>query len=191
MRSLQRLLAVLLGLTLAVACSHTDSASPVASAESGADAKPACGDSDLQCKQLNIMARTRSRYGIGCWGHVVGGHSPNPSPPPQSYLVSDMGKPGTPQLTPAERSMVDGIQRHLHSATLRVGWLGRHSFIVFDAVDGPCMDAAPGYPVLNYSCHQNDFYQPGENPYGMGAGPTEMQCSPRPWLPSGESTGSP
>lgn len=81
--------------------------------------------------------------------------------------------------------MVDAIQRHLHSPTLRVTWLYPHEFIVFDAVDGPCSDAAPGYPVLNEGCHQNEFYEPGEDPYHTGAGPTEMQCSPRPWLPLG------
>jgi hypothetical protein len=39
-------------------------------------------------------------------------------------------------------------------------------FIVYDAVGGPCLMAAPGYHVLNDTRpSRNEFYQPGENPY--------------------------
>jgi hypothetical protein len=166
---------LLLASTIATGCGHANSESN-RSVEGNADrSKPVCGETDYACKQLNIVARTRSQYGVGCWGHVLGGRTPNPSPPPQSYLASDTGKPGAPQLTPYERSVVDAIQGRLHSSTLRVVWLA-YRFVVFDAVNGPCMDAAPGYRVLNVRCPAIAYYQPGEDPYGTSSGPPEMQC---------------
>lgn len=124
--------------------------------------------------------RTKSRYGIGCFGFIRTGATPNPLPPPESYLISDVGKPGFPALTKHETWMVRTITHYVHSPTLRLAWLAHGEFVVFDATDGPCADFAPGYPVLNGVC--NDYYQPGENPYSTSPGPTEIQCAKRPWL---------
>jgi hypothetical protein len=139
--------------------------------------------SDPTCRGYNEQpyVLTRSRYGIACLGNVPPGTTPSTKPPPQSYLVKDIGKPGFPALKPSEASMIRRIVRYVHSGTLRIAWVsdGRE-FIVFDAKDGPCEVWAPGYGVLNGDpC--NEYYEPGENPYGTHAG-TECDLVKRPWM---------
>ncbi len=130
---------------------------------------------------------TRSRYGIGCLGNVPPGTRPHQRLPPQSYAVADIGKPGFPVLGPSEAKMVHSIQRYVHSKTLRLAWLGsrepgvKGEFIVFDATDGPCSAGAYGYLVLNGDC--NEYYEPGESPYGTHPGPGGCaETEHRPWM---------
>jgi hypothetical protein len=146
-----------------------------------------CADSDCATYNVAPYVRTRSRYGIGCMGNPTPGHTPNPDPPPQSYAVADIDKPGFPALAPPEREMVQRIQRYVHSRTLRFAWLAppgqrvKAEFVVFDATAGPCEVAAGGYPVLNGDC--NEYYQPGENPYFTHAGAGGCPLMPkRPWM---------
>jgi hypothetical protein len=147
-----------------------------------------CGDPACSAYRTTPYVLTRSQYGVGCLGNVGPGGTPNPQPPPESYAAADIGKPGFPELAPPELDAVRRIERYVHSKTLRIAWLAppnqrvNAEFIVFDATDGPCLDAAPGYPVLNGSC--NEFYEPGENPYNTGAAPDCFRPSPRPWMTS-------
>lgn len=125
-----------------------------------------CADPGCTTYKVSPYVRTRSRYGIGCMGNVPPGSTPNPFPPPQSYSVGDIGKPGFPRLASDEFAMVRRIEHYVHSRTLRVAWVGStttNGLIVFDATDGPCEVWAGGYKVLNGGC--NEFYEPGENPY--------------------------
>jgi hypothetical protein len=116
-------------------------------------------------------------------GNTPPGTIPNSAPAPESYLVSDIGKAGMAALTAHELRLVRRISRYVPSKTLRFAWVDRditgHDFIVFDATDGPCEVWSAGYAVLNGDC--NEFYQPGENPYGTHAG---SGCYPekRPWM---------
>ncbi|HEX3468163.1 MAG TPA: hypothetical protein VHT05_08815 [Candidatus Elarobacter sp.] len=142
-----------------------------------------CADADCSGYSVDPAVRTRSRYGIGCMGNVPPGTTPNPEPPPQSYSANDVGKPGFPALSADDAATLRRIRRYVHSRTLRIAWLGpsqpNREFIVFDAPDGGCRVEAAGYGVLNGGC--NEFYQPGENPYGTHAG---SGCYPmsRPWM---------
>ena len=116
-------------------------------------------------------------------GNVPPGTTPRPDLPPQSYRIEDIGKASVPQLTPDELHTVAAIARYTRDRHLRFAWLEyattpRH-FIVFDATDGPCEVWAGGYQVLNGAC--NEFYQPGENPYGTHAVP-DCWGPPRPWM---------
>ena len=87
-------------------------------------------------------------------------------PRPQSYSVTDVGKPGFPKLTRGEAGEVQAIRRYADSDTLRLAWVNHgNEFIVFDATEGPCSDFAPGYAVLNVKCPGHEYYQPGEDPY--------------------------
>jgi hypothetical protein len=118
-------------------------------------------------------------------GNVPPGTKLDSEPPPQSYAVADIGKPGFPRLARDEATMVRRIQHYVRSSHLRIAWVGGgrfgSEFIVFDATDGPCEVWAAGYAVLNGGC--NEFYEPGENPYHTHAG---SGCYPgdahRPWL---------
>jgi len=129
---------------------------------------------DAQCTSYNVVpyVRTRSQYGVGCLGNVPPGTTPKPELPPQSYSAAFVGKPGFPKLTPHELATLHRIQHHVHSKTLRIAWLGSPpagEFIIFDATDGPCEIQAAGYQILNGA--RNEFYTPGENPYGTYAAP--------------------
>ncbi len=147
-----------------------------------------CESADCSTYSTTPYIQTRSRYGIGCLGNVGPGNTPDPAPPPESYAVADIGKSGFPELAPSELDMVRRTQRYVHSKTLRIAWLASPNqrvnaeFIIFDASDGPCLDAALGYPVLNGFC--NEFYEPGENPYDTKAAPDCFEPSPRPWMTS-------
>jgi hypothetical protein len=142
-----------------------------------------CSTPDCTSYSVQPMVRMRSRYGTSCMGNTPPGTTPNPRPAPQSYLASDIGKPGFPKLRPDEARLVARIRRYIRSGDLRIAWLDRattpNNFIVFDANDGPCEVQAGGYSVLNGGC--NELYQPGENPYSTHAG---SGCYPvkRPWM---------
>ena len=100
-------------------------------------------------------------------GYVPHGQTPPPDLPPQSYLASDVGKPGVPKLSKDEMRALREIEREHPSKYLRVAWVGRGGtvtgMIVFDAFDGPCETWPAGYHVINGAC--NEYYEPGENPY--------------------------
>jgi hypothetical protein len=83
-----------------------------------------------------------------------------PGDQPINYLVSDLGKPGVPQLSAEHRALVDRILRIHKSPTLRFVVLFPQ-FVVFDATMGPCF-SSPLYDVLSA---RNEHYQPGENPF--------------------------
>jgi hypothetical protein len=126
--------------------------------------------------------RYQSRFGIGCFGDVSPGTTPNPERPPQSYRVKDVGRPSFPTLTSEEAALVKRVTHYVTSDTLRIAWVDRATtpkgFIIFDASDGPCTTGQQ-YRVLNGTC--NEVYEPGENPYGTFPMP---DCFPtkRPWL---------
>jgi hypothetical protein len=90
----------------------------------------------------------------------------------------DLGRPGTPALSGAEREMLRKIMRYVHPSTLRVAFVGTaRRMIVFDAIYGPCYAGAPGYFLLNGEC--NAFYSL------VDTGNFVPQCwmAPRPWIP--------
>lgn len=76
----------------------------------------------------------------------------------------------------------------MQSATLRFAFLplGGHDrsaqrlgseFIVFDATGGPCMD----FNARVYN-GEDEFYEPGENPFVIIAEPGEVAPTPGPWM---------
>ncbi len=100
---------------------------------------------------------------------------------PRSYLVSDLGNPGVPDLSRSELNTLRSIQRYVHSRLLRFAFVGQYGgeFIIFNAKLGPCLDAAGGYRVLN-GAFCNSFYEPGEDPWGTKAEPGGFSaCGPR------------
>lgn len=121
------------------------------------------------------------RHGVRCSGYVGAEHK-DLTPIPTSYQVSDAGRPGVPFLTPAEQGLLNTIKYYEHSKTLRFVFLSNkrdhHRMIVYDASQGPCIDNAPGYHVLNGAC--NEYYEPGENPrYTIGI--PSCDILPPPW----------
>ncbi len=128
----------------------------------------------------SCIEREPGTSGVRCSGYVapageIGLNAPRTDAPPTSYLVRDVGAPGVPALSSAERDAVRRIATHHASATLRFTFLAssvrNDSFVVFDAVNGPCFDAAGGYPVLNGDPQSRRFYEPGENPYVLLSAP--------------------
>ncbi len=97
---------------------------------------------------------------------------------PASYLVSDLGRAGVPPLSAHEKAEIAAIRRFNHSRTLRFAFVGG-TFVIFDAVEGPCEPYAPGYPVLNSGC--NARYSPTDDFEHISAVPDCSQ-SPRPWM---------
>jgi hypothetical protein len=127
----------------------------------------------------------RSRYGIACLPpQGEPDRNLNPAPPPESFAVTDMAKPGFPNLAPSEASLVRVIQRYVRSSTLRIAWLPpdryrrRQRFIIFDAVGGPCSTAF-AYRVLNGGC--NEMYQASVSQYATWAAPGCAKMTPPPW----------
>lgn len=99
---------------------------------------------------------------------------------PPSYLVSDLGKAGVPQLDQTERHQALLISRYVHDPTLRFQEISGQ-FLVYDAQWGPCMLAAPGYWVLNAKdC--NLYFMPADEWSGPSAVPGCLN-PPRPWVP--------
>jgi len=119
------------------------------------------------------------QYGIGCKTY----EKPTLVGPP-SYSLSDIGRLGVPRLSREQVSLARQIQRYVRSRTLRFAIVGpivaRGAFLVFDAIEGPCFDGAPGYLLLNDSSG-NSFYQPGEAPGYVHAGPGDVRATPGPW----------
>jgi hypothetical protein len=118
----------------------------------------------------NQSVASTPRHGIRCtaWGQY-------PGPGQYNYSYLELGAPDVPKLSPHEVGELKSIEKRTKSKTIRFTILQLRErlgvlrqFIIFDAVDGPCADYAPGYKVLNAS---NYYYQPGENPYQVHAGP--------------------
>jgi len=142
---------------------------------------PTAGSEYCAAYNVRPYVRLRTQYGIACLGNVPPGTTPNPIPPPLSYLAKDVGKATAPELTSGEAAELGRIERFVSLKTLRFAWINRENghqgFIVFDATDGPC--ALDHYEVLNGGC--NVYYMPGENPYTDFAGtPGNWPCK-RPW----------
>ncbi len=168
---------------LASACSRR-SDSPERFAPNGVPLAPniTCAIQDCSTYNSQPYVLTRSTFGIGCLGTTPPGSTPNPVPPPESYRVRDIGRPGFPALKPVEAALTKRVIRYIKSDTLRIAWVTQRNsteFIIFDAIYGPCYNGSGGYPVLNGRC--NEFYDPGENPYHTLPAPS---CFPskRPWL---------
>jgi hypothetical protein len=127
----------------------------------------------------SCIERENGTSGVRCSGYVaprdVARTPARTDAPPTSYLVRDVGTRGVPALSPTERDAVRRIARRHPSTTLRFTFLAspvrNDSFVVFDAVSGPCFDAAGGYPVLNADPRSRRFYEPGENPYVLLSAP--------------------
>jgi hypothetical protein len=137
-----------------------------------------CLELDCRTYRTAPYVRTQSRFGVGCLGNVPPGATANPQPPPQSYLVADLGKPGVPRLNRDESATLARIRRYVTSATLRIAWVdssNNDKLIIFDARDGPCVGY---YPVLNGTC--NEIFEPEETPYHTIPTP-ECLGTPRPW----------
>lgn len=114
------------------------------------------------------------QHGIGCKTFDV----PDQVGPP-SYLVSDIGKGGVPRISAKQIRLAREIQHYVHSPTLRFAVLASpDTFVIFDAKNGPC--AALGYPVLNFA-NGNLYYEPGEAPGYVYAGPGDGAPTPGPW----------
>lgn len=106
---------------------------------------------------------------------------------PPSYRTADVGKPGVPSPKPSDLRMLRRIQRYVHSPTLRYVYAAKR-FLVYDAIDGPCMGGAPGYFVLNGSC--NEFYMPSNQTDYTVATPGCFS-PPRPWIAHDRGQGDP
>jgi len=140
-----------------VACAGSHGHQVVASAS-----LPTLTQAATQVKQTPQPLRARCT----AWG-------PSPGPGQYNYSISEINAPGVPKLSDEELAEIRSIQKHMTSRTLRFAVLhyqGKREFIVFDAWNGPCSDAAPGYEVLNEK-GQNSYYEPGENPYVTRGGP--------------------
>ncbi len=123
-------------------------------------------------------------FGIGCLTAA------GPEIGPASYLVADVGRRGAPSLNASERRMVKAIREYVSSRTLRIAFLPRViHFMVFDATQGPCMDIAPGYWVMN-SRAGNLFYEPGEAPGFVHAVPAGAMPTAGPWMWAADTTNS-
>ncbi len=118
-------------------------------------------------------------FGVGCVSYEM----PEKVGPP-SYSTRDVGKPGVPVLTALQKSMIQRISKYYVLGNLRFAFLPSRElpdgFVVFNADHGPCIDAAPGYQVLN--TRTSAFYQPGENPFVLRAVPGEDAPTPGPWF---------
>ncbi len=127
---------------------------------------------------FHAVAVRASRYGVACKSYEY----PN-ALGPASYNVADIGKSGVPPLTEDQLRLLHRIQRYIHSKTIRFVFLGHnHRLALFNATHGPCIDAAPGYWVLNSGHFPNNFYEPGDNPYIIRAGePPGFAPTPGPW----------
>jgi hypothetical protein len=101
---------------------------------------------------------------------------------PPTYLAADAGRTGTPRLNGAQRRTIETIARYVrHPKTLRFTLLNGE-LVVFDAVDGPCSAAAPGYQVLNVrSC--NTGYMPGDVDNATTTALPDCFSPARPWIP--------
>ncbi len=125
---------------------------------------------------------TPARLGVQCSAWTPPGTAPDPADVQTSYQASDVGKPGVPKLGGSDRDLLRKIQHYVHSKTLRIAFLDNERdhrrMIVFDAVQGPCMDDAPGYHVLNGAC--NEYYEPGETPRWTHGIPS-CDITPPPW----------
>ncbi len=95
-----------------------------------------------------------------------------------SYSASDVGERGVPKLSRDDSHMLRRIEEYVHSTTLRFAFVGG-SFVVYDAVAGPCSPQAPGYFNLAGGC--NEYYTP---PLDINATHAEPDClfPPRPWI---------
>lgn len=116
--------------------------------------------------------------GIACRinGHQFG---------PLSYSARDVGRKGVPKLSPTDLSELHQIERYVHSPNLRFAF-ETGTFIVFNAMLGPCYGGAPGYQVLNgATCKAS--WAPTD---GLGALP-DCFNPPRPWVKNDGGRGSP
>lgn len=107
-----------------------------------------------------------NRHGVMCrrWAMYSG-------PGQYSYSPRDVGASDAPKLSPGEVAELRRAESSTKSKTIRFAVLtmdGKKYFIIFDAVNGPCYDGAPGYRVINSN---GVYYQPGENPFATHAVP--------------------
>ena len=127
-----------------------------------------------------------SEHGVGC----IGIEEPDRIGP-ASYGVRDIGAPDVPRLAKKQKDMIARIERYIRPTYLRFAFVptrfSKNQFIIFDAMpgawDGPCINAAPGYQILNET-NPNLFYQPGENPFVLRAVPGDVAPTPGPWMKS-------
>jgi hypothetical protein len=120
-----------------------------------------------------------SLHGIGCRSYQ---HPDKVGPP--SYAARDIKAKDVPRLTGDQLAVIRKIEKYVAPTYLRFAFLslpGGRQFIVFNAVDGPCVDAAPGYWVMN-ATYPNSFYQPGQNPFAVHSIPGDIVPTPGPWM---------
>ena len=137
----------------------------------------------VRARAVPVGAGVRCEAGL----YAVGGTTSRPLTShvgPVTYLVADIGRRGAPRLDNVDATMVRTIARDLrHPTSLRFTFLGRR-LIVYDAVDGTCSAAAPGYQVLNVrSC--NTGYMPGDIDNGRTTALPDCLYPLRPWIDHG------
>jgi hypothetical protein len=163
-----RFLMVLLTLAVVASCSGRSSHAQVMSSPTQVSSVP---------RAIHI-----SQHGIGCMSYEY----PNRVGPP-SYSVRDIGKADVPELSRNKLNIIRRIEHYISPIYLRFTLIPdarlTDHFIVFNATNGPCLRAAPGYNVLNFTW-SNGFYQPGENPFVVTGVPGDMAPTPGPWLRS-------
>ncbi len=110
--------------------------------------------------------------GVRCSGYIAPGASaPQWQSLPISYPARSASHVNSLRLNVQQQKLINRALTKRNAATLRFVFLTSDDLIVFNAPDGPCLDAAGGYQVLNYT-NANLFYEPGENPLHVYAGST-------------------
>ncbi len=170
-------------IVLAVACGSFAGCAGEMS-HSVASASPQATDQPWQAVRVG-------KFGISCKSWEV----PDKLGPP-SYRLVDIAKNGVPALSLAALNLVGRIERYSSSPYLRfailppqkpsdntVNGTTKARLVIFDAKPGtwpgPCINAAPGYWVMNPGRTTNVYYQPGENPFKTFAG--TWGPAPGPW----------
>ena len=115
------------------------------------------------------------KYGIACLTYSDPSHPAN-----LSYNANDIGKAGVPKPDLEDLTMLQRIRRYVKSPTLRLAYIDG-KMIVFDASAGPCADFAAGYWVMN-SKEPNLYFEPGESPNFVHAGPPDGVPTAGPWM---------
>jgi hypothetical protein len=95
------------------------------------------------------------------------------------YRVDDLGKPGVPGLTPAERSAVAEIRKDTNFTDLRFTYVGPdHRFILFRSTGIICRRELMAYEVLNGRC--DEYWSPSDEADKVVRAPA-CNGAPRPW----------